>query len=208
MSTSLIHNCLAFFERQLLEEIEAHSTTKSYLAGQHVVEQGTYARFLPIVISGSVKVYTTEDTIQFLLYYISAGDPCIFSFAHIMDDQPIEFSAKAEVDSMLLLMPTAHVQRWMREYASFSNLLLQGYQRHYRDLLETTRQITCYNLEERLLNYLQRKADIEQTSLLPLSHQHIADDLGTSREVISRLMKKLCADGKAQQVGRKIKVLT
>ena len=96
---------------------------------------------------------------------------------------------------------------WIKKYPSFSNLLLQNYQKHYEDLLNTTKQIMCFNLEERLINYFKNKVKIGNTNLLAVSHQEIADDLGTSREVISRLIKKLSIDGKVSQFRRKIKVL-
>ncbi|MEM7296714.1 MAG: helix-turn-helix domain-containing protein, partial [Bacteroidota bacterium] len=82
-----------------------------------------------------------------------------------------------------------------------------AYQRHYNDLLDTTKQIICHNLEERLLNYLKTKTEIKQSNQLQITHQKIADDLGTSREVITRLIRKLETNGVAVQEGRKIKIL-
>lgn len=201
-----LSECLPKLEKDVLEEIKEHSTTKSFSTHDHVVNQGQIIRFLPIVVSGNIKVYSDEDTIQFLLYYITSGETCIFSFAHIFNDQPLEFSAQAETDSELLLLPIHKVQEWFTKYPSFSNMLLQGYQKHYNDLLDTTKQIICYNLEDRLLSYLRTKAQINKSDILKISHQDIADDLGTSREVITRLMKKLTINNQVVQMGRAIKV--
>lgn len=209
MSTLRINECLPELEKKVLEEIEAQASTKKFEAQEFVIRQGEYIRFLPIVLHGSIKVFSHEESTQFLLYYITSGDPCIFSFAHIFDfkREPVEFSAITESASELLLLPIHKVHTWLRQYSSFSQMLLKGYQKHYQDLLHTTKQIICYNLEERLLNHLKNKATMEKTNILAISHQNIADDLGTSREVVSRLMKKISADRKVVQIGRKIKVL-
>ena len=207
MHNSFVTECLPNLEKEVLKEIYEHSKEKSFPAQSYVVKQGQYVRFLPIVLKGSIKVFSVEETLQFLLYYISSGETCIFSFAHIFNEKPIEFSAITEVDSELLLLPIDKVTSWIKKYPSFSNLLLQNYQRHYEDLLHTTKQIISFNLEERLIVYFDSKVRISGNNLLVLSHQEIADDLGTSREVISRLVKKLSVNGKVSQLGRKIKIL-
>lgn len=199
--------CLLRLRKTLVEEIKIYSSTKKFLADEYIIKEGETVRFLPIVIDGSVKVFSNEETIQFLLYYISVGETCIFSFAHLFDKEPIGFSAIAEIDSELLLLPIDKVQEWYETYPCFNDIILRSYQKHYNNLLSATKQIICYNLEKRLLEYLQNKAAMHESDLLDISHQGIADDLGTSREVITRLMKKLTADNKATQVGRKIKIL-
>lgn len=206
MQNSIISECLLDLDKEILTEIHEHSKKKNFSAQSYVVKQGQYVRFLPIVLNGSIKVFSTEESNQFLLYYITSGETCIFSFAHIFNEKPIEFSAIAEIDSELLLLPIDKVTSWIKKYPSFSNLLLQNYQKHYEDLLNTTKQIMCFNLEDRLMSYFEEKVKIGNTNLLAISHQAIADDLGTSREVISRLIKKLSINGKVSQIGRKIKI--
>lgn len=203
----ILSECLPELGREVLVEIDKYSRTRDYLVNEPVVEQGQYLRFLPVVVEGNVKVYSHENAMEFLLYFISSGETCIFSFAHIFNETPIEFSAKAETDSKLLLLPIHKVQEWYTRYPKFNHLLLKGYQKHYNDLLLTTKQIICYNLEERLYSYLKKKSAIEKQSLVQISHLDISKDLGTSREVITRLLKKLSLDKKIEQVGRKIKIL-
>lgn len=207
MKTSFLANCLPGLEKGLLLEMEKHSSVQQFSAQECVVKQGQYIRHLPIVLKGSIKVYSVEETTQFLLYYISAGGACIFSFAHTLNAQPAEFSAAAEIDAELLLLPVDQVNEWLNSYPSFGCLLLTAYQKHYEELLHTTKQVICYNLENRLTDYLRTKSEMEKSDLLSLSHQQVADDLGTSREVVSRLMKKLGSNNTIEQVGRRIKVL-
>lgn len=206
MKAGFLAECYPQLEKSLIAEITEHSIKKEFLTGDDIVNQGEYMKYLPIVVSGNVKVYSQEDTIQFLLYYISSGGSCIYSFAHILRNNQADFSAIADTDSTLLLLPVDRVKLWMGKYPSFGNLVLDDFQKHYTDLLRTTKQLICYNLEERLLEYLKAKTNIEKTNLLHISHQEIADDLGTSREVITRVMKKLGANQQIEQQGRKIKV--
>lgn len=199
--------CIPNIGKELSEEMAKFAQEKSFPAGKMVVEQGEVLRFLPVVLEGSIKVFSHESSIQFLLYFIGPGETCIFSFAHIFDEKPVSFSGIAEVDSVLLLLPIHKVKEWYRRYPRFNELLIKAYQKHYEDLLHTTKQVLCYNLEDRLMTYLQKKVEVGQSEWVSLSHREIALDLGTSREVITRLLRKVSNVGKIRQEGRKIKVL-
>lgn len=203
----VLQECLPKLGKELLEEIERYAPVKEFGVQDFVVRQGDLVRFLPIVIEGSVKVFSQESAMQFLLYYITAGETCIFSFAHLFGQEPVEFSAVAETESRLLLLPIHKVQEWYNKYPRFNDIILSAYQKHYGDLLNTTKQVICYNLEERLLAYLKKKAELLHAEELKISHQSIAQDLGTSREVITRLMRKLETHEEVIQIGRKIKIL-
>ncbi|WP_411028810.1 Crp/Fnr family transcriptional regulator [Spongiimicrobium sp. 3-5] len=207
MKTAFLKECYPNLEKELLQEIETHSFFKSYSPQEYIVQEGQYVRHLPIIRSGCVKVFSNEDSIQFLLYYIKSGGSCIYSFAHTFNTGPAEFSAIAELDSQLLLLPIEKVYLWIKKFPSLNSIILDNYKKHFDELLNTTKQIIYYNLEDRLMDYLKTSAQLKKTDLLKISHQNIADDLGTSREVITRLMKKLSLKEKVKQDGRKIKIL-
>ncbi len=207
MNTEFLTKCYPNFEKELIQEIEEHSILKTFKKGEFIVKQGQYIRFLPIIQNGCVKVFCNEQSIDFLLYFLESGESCIYSFAHVNNGEQANFSAIAERDSHLLLLPVDKVKFWMKKHPSFSSIILNNYKKHYNDLLNTTKQIICYNLDDRLIYYLKTKAKLLGTHLLSISHQEIANDLGTSREVISRIMKKLSLKEVVKQDGRKIKVL-
>lgn len=207
MKTEFLTKCYPNLEADLIQEIEECSILKTFEANQYVVKQGQFIKYLPIIQSGCVKVFCNEDEISFLLYYIESGESCIYSFAHIDNNDRANFSAMTEMDSDLLLLPIDKVGLWMKTYPSLNSIILNNYKKHYNDLLDTTKQIICQDLEERLINYLETKAKLLQTNLISISHQEIANDLGTSREVISRLMKKTSLKNIVKQEGRKIKIL-
>ena len=202
-----LSECAPSLGRDLIHDIQEFSISRSYDKGEFIVREGQFIRHLPLVLEGHIRISSQEEQFQFLLYYMGPGDACIFSFAHLQSRQKAEFSAVAEVESRLLLLPIDKVEGWLKRSTAFNQLIIGAYQKHYQELLECAKQVICYNLEDRLKAFLQNKVSIEKESLLTLSHQQIADALGTSREVISRLMKKLALGGLIEQQGRKIKVL-
>lgn len=206
-NTNILEKCLPNFGKELIAEIEKFGIIKTFSTDDFIVKQGQMIRYLPIVLEGNVKAYSEEDGTQFLLYFIQPGSSCIFSFVHLFNQNPIDFSAIPEGKSTILLIPIDKAKEWLIRYPSFNNLIIAEFQKHYNDLLHTTKQIICYKLEDRLWDYLKTKAKISGTHELTLSHQNIADDLGTTREVISRLMKKIELDKKLIQDNRKIKLL-
>lgn len=207
MNTDIFEKCLPNFGKELISEIEKSGIIKLFSDAEYIVKQGQSVRYLPIVLEGNVKAYSEEDGMQFLLYYIQQGSACIFSFVHLFNQNPIDFSAVSEGKSTLLLIPIDKAKEWLIRYPAFNNLIIVEFQKHYNDLLHTTKQIICYKLEDRLWDYLKTKSKISGSSELTISHQSIASDLGTTREVISRLMKKIELDGKLIQNNRKINLL-
>lgn len=207
MDNTILEDCLPSLGTEFIAEIKKFGTVKTYLKNEFIVKQGQFMRNLPIVLTGSVKVYTNEEDIQFLLYYIQHGESCIFSFAHLFGQDTTDFSAVPEKKTEILLLPIEKVKEWILRFPTFNSLIITEFQKHYNELLQATKQIICYKLEDRLLIYLRNKSTACESRELSISHKNVAADLGTSRVVISRLMKKLEIDGKVFQDGRKIKIL-
>lgn len=207
----LLHNtiktCLSTLRKELLEEIIAYGRVKELEPHAFLVKQGQLVKDLPIVLEGTIKVFTQADDFQFLLYYIYPGATCISSFAHLFGDQGIAFSGTAEERSQILLIPIQKAREWVLKYPEFNALILNEYQKQYNDLLETATQVICYNLEDRILTYLKTKTAISRSATLAISHGDIAADLATSREVVSRILKKMEREKKIIQLGRQIKLL-
>lgn len=202
-----IAQCFHGYHKELLQEMTLHGTVMQVKARDYLIRHGQYVKSLPIVMEGAIKVMSEDDGLPFLLYYIHPGATCVISFAHLFGDTKVNFSGIAEVDTTVLLVPVAKARDWLLKYPSFSEIILQEYQRRYNDLLETTKQVICHGLENRLLTYIRQKMKIVDSEFIQVSHHDIAADLGTSREVISRLLRKLEKDSKILQTGRKIKVL-
>ncbi len=186
-----LSQCFPFIEKELEDEIISSSTFKIIPKGKYVVKQGSYMNFLPIILDGLIKMYAQEDQVEFLLYYIRPNECCILSFNNLFNQEAIRFSAITEEDTKILCLPMKKVKEWFVKYPSFTRIILKNFQRNYEDLLNTTKQVVCYKIEDRLVNYLNEKAKHQNCNMIKVSHKQIASDLGTSREVISRITKKL-----------------
>ncbi|RKR08950.1 CRP/FNR family transcriptional regulator [Flavobacterium sp. 90] len=196
--------CLPEFGNEFIGEIEKFGKIRKFENNEDIINQGQLISYLPIVLNGLVKVQSQENGIQFLLYYLKEGSACIFSFAHLFSPRASDFSAVSVGETEMLLIPMDKAKDWLIRFPVFNTLILNEYQKHYDDLLQTTKQIICYKLEERLLSYLKNKSKFHNSKEFLISHRSIADDLGTTREVISRIMKKIEGDGKIKQQNRKI----
>lgn len=188
-----LSRCFPFIEKELENEMLSFGQLKSIPKGEYVVKQGSYLNFLPIILDGLIKMYAEEEEVEFLLYYIHPGQCCILSFNHLFGQEPVRFSAVTEKETKVLCLPIKNVKEWFFKYPSFTQIILKDFQRNYEDLLNTTKQVVCYKIEDRLVNYLTEKAKLQNCNMIQMSHQQIASDLGTSREVVSRLTKKLQA---------------
>lgn len=204
MGYKTLDYCLSRFGQELITEFKHFGIFKTFKTNEFIIKQGQYPRYLPIVLEGCVKVYSSEDGQQVLLYYILPKHPSILSTIHLFNREPVEFSAVAEEETKMLLIPVNKAREWIVKFPSFANLIIGDFQQHYNELLHSTRLIVTYKLEERLLVYLKTKSTNSKSKILSLTHKSIADDLGTTREVISRILKKLATDNIILLEGRKI----
>lgn len=202
-----LSQCFPSIEIELKDEIVSFGKYKSIPKGEYVVKQGSYLNFLPIILDGLIKMYAEEDEVEFLLYYIHPNQCCILSFNHLFSQEAVRFSAKTEEDTKVLCLPIEKVKEWFMKYPSFTRIILKDFQRNYEDLLNTTKQVVCYKIEDRLVNYLIKKAKLQSCNMIQMSHKQIASDLGTSREVVSRITKKLQASNLLIQHNRHIELL-
>ncbi|MET4137929.1 Crp/Fnr family transcriptional regulator [Pedobacter sp. UYP1] len=199
-----IQECFAGLGKELIDEITKNAVIKQLNDGEYLVREGQYIKYLPIILDGAVKVYSEENKVQFLLYYLKRGETCLFSFSHLFSRKQSGFSGIAERSSKVLLIPLEKAEFWLSKYPVFNTILLKGYQKHCDDLLNTAKQLICYSLEERVLTYLKHRAEISGSNRLKITHKNIAEDLASSREVITRLLKKMEKANKVTLAGRTI----
>lgn len=204
---SYIKQCFPVLEERLYQEIIETCSYHEFPSSTYVVKQGAYLNFLPVVLKGQIKMYAEEEDVQFLLYYINSGESCILSFNHLFDPKPVQFSAITEEDTVVMTLPVAKVKEWFIRYPTFARILISDFQRNFEDLLRTTKEIVCFGIEDRLIKYLENKCKRGNCNQVHLSHKQIALDLGTSREVISRITKKLEKAGVLAQQKRYIELL-
>ena len=202
-----ISQAVAHFQPQLQAEIMQHATTMEIAAGTEILREGQYIKVIPIVISGLIKVFSRHHDRELLLYYITPSESCIMSFSSSLKNDPSPVFAIAEENTTALLLPVDKVARWIREYPDMNTLFFQQFNQRYSDLLDTINHVLFNRMDVRLFDFLNERATLTGKNPLRMSHRQIATELGTAREVISRVMKKLENEGKVKQLSNGIKIL-
>lgn len=203
MNTPLLDS----FDPAIREEILSNSSVMEFQAGTEVLKSGQYVKVVPLVIDGLIKVSVEYEDKDFLLYYIEPNQSCVMSFMAGIQNEPSSIRAVCEENTKALLLPTRFVSQWIKKYPALNELFIRQYNVRYLDLLNTINHILFQKMDQRLWEYLQEKQRLLQKDELKVSHRQIATDLGTAREVISRVMKKLEHEGKLVQKGNTIKIL-
>ncbi len=179
------------FEPSLLEELQDKGSKYVFKEGEILVKKGQYFKSALIVIEGLVKIYREdEEGSEFFIYYLESGQACALSMVCASRQETSEIMAVAVKDTSILAVPFAVMEDWMIKYKSWNNYVLSTYRARFEELLVTLDHVAFRNMDERLEFYLKRQAE-KLGNELPLTHQQIADDLNSSREVISRLLKNM-----------------
>lgn len=187
------------FEEKLLQEIANVAFYKKVKAGAILIDFGQYINSMPLLLHGAIKVMREdEEGDELLLYFIEKGDTCAFSLSCCMGHTKSEIRAIAEVDSQLLMLPVQKMEEWMGTYKSWRNFVLNSYQNRLNEMLDTIDTVAFKKLDERLLSYLKEKSRIAKNNSISITHQEIAQELYTSRVVVSRLLKGLERQNKIQ----------
>lgn len=180
------------FEPVLREKLVANSSLKKFEAGEILMSPGQYFRSTMLIVEGRVKVYRQgEEGNEFFLYYIEPGGACALSMICAAKQETSAIMAKADEDIVAFLIPIHLMDELMKEYKSWYYFVLETYRNRYEELLTLVDNIAFKSMDERLEFYLKNQADKLNTRQLNITHQEIANDLSTSREVVSRLLKKM-----------------
>ncbi|MCA0363928.1 MAG: Crp/Fnr family transcriptional regulator [Bacteroidetes bacterium] len=192
---------------ELLSEIKDRAIEKTVPENTVILKEGQYIKVIPLVLEGLLKVYTQYQEKELLLYYIQPNESCVMSFSSGLKNEPSKIFAMTEEETHMLLLPVDDVMRWTKNFPDFNSLFFSQFNLRYSDLLETINQLLFDKMDKRLLDYLQQKVKMTQKNPLKISHRQIAAELGTAREVISRVMKKLETDGRVRQIGNSVEVI-
>ncbi len=161
-------------------------------SGTVFLEEGAYIKMIPLLVSGLVKVYKEDENgHEILLYYIQSGESCIMSLTACVNNNTSKVKAVIVETSEVLLLPSDNVVSLGKRYPQWNEFVYNLYNAKFEELLEFVKLLTFSKKDQLLLDYLKKEAAIKSTRELKITHQKIANELGSSREVISRLLKKL-----------------
>ncbi len=197
------------FEPELLNEINELGHYSEIKAGDIILDYGQIVRVMPIIISGAIKVSRIDESgREILLYYVNANESCAMTFTCCMEHFPSEIKAVAEDDVVLLTLPVAKMDEWIMKYSTWKSFVMTTIRSRFNEMLHSIDQIAFHKLDDRLIEYLNQKSETSGSKLINLSHSEIANDLATSRVVISRLLKKLENNKKLLLYRNQIKLLS
>jgi CRP/FNR family transcriptional regulator len=195
-------------ERGLQEEIIAVGKLLFFKAGETIMDYGSYVKLIPLMLKGSIKVIREgEDGNEIFLYYLQPGEACTMSFTCCMMNKKSAIRTVAEDDTLLIGIPIRHMDDWMTRYQSWKNFVMISYDNRMLELVKTIDSIAFHRMDERLLQYLERKADVTGSREISATHQDIAYNLNASREAVSRLLKQLEKNGLVKLGRNKIELV-
>jgi CRP/FNR family transcriptional regulator len=193
---------------ELIEKLQQYSIKKEYEAGKVILNQNASIRSIPIVTQGLLKVIRTEeDGREILLYYIKAGESCIMSFLGGLHNDTSKVKAEVEEDAVILFLPIEKVSLFIKEYPQWLDYIFLLYHKRFEELLEVINAIAFKKVDERLLNLLLKKQELSGNRILNITHEQLANELGTARVVVSRLLKQLEENGKVTLGRNKITLM-
>ena len=197
---------LSHLNPDLVEQINKTAIYQEIPKNTEILRQGQYVKVIPLVLEGLIKVFTRYEDRELLLYYIQPEESCIMSFSAGIENEPSTIYAETEEDTKALLLPVQEVSNWIKQYPGLNTLFFQQYKQRYYELLESIHHVLFNKMDKRLYDHLLTISEVKNQNPIRISHQQLADELGTVREVISRVMRKLEAEGLAKQHGNSIEV--
>ncbi|NQV51610.1 MAG: Crp/Fnr family transcriptional regulator [Flavobacteriales bacterium] len=198
---------LNMLDRELVDAIVSKSASVTLEAGQELLRHGQYVKVVPLVLDGLIKVYARYEEKELLLYYIQPNESCVMSFSAALQNAPSEVFAVTEEPTSAILLPADELQEWTRQYPGLNRLFFTLFNTRYSELIDTINHLLYQKMDMRLLDFLKGRTEVTGKSVVKMSHRRIANELGTAREVITRVMKKLEVEGKVAQREEGIELL-
>jgi CRP/FNR family transcriptional regulator len=195
------------FEAKLLKEILKTSKFEKLKKGDLLIDIGDEMTHIPLIISGVIKILRKDKDHELSLYYLEKGDTCAISFANCLNRKKSIFKGIVEEDVEMFLLPVQKIDQWLVKYKSWRYFIIDSY--HYRllDMVGSIDSLAFLKMKDRVLKYLTERLHNKKNTFLEITHQEIANDLNTSRVVVSRLLKELHEEDAIDYTRNKIQIL-
>lgn len=198
----------SLFQSLLKDEVSTFGQLKKFTAGSVIQQEDSYIKAIPLVLNGSLKVMRTDsDGHEILLYYITPGESCIMSFLGGIHNETSKVRAIVEEDAEILFIPVEKASEWVKKFPEWSDFIFRLYHKRFEELLTAVNAIAFQKLDTRLLQLLKQKSELYQSKEIKVTHQQLADELGTAREAVSRVIKQMENEGLVQLSRNKITLL-
>jgi CRP/FNR family transcriptional regulator len=196
------------FEKGLINEISKNGIYKTYEKGEMLIDIGDEMTHIPLILNGLIKVLREDQhEDEILLYFLEEGDTCAISFVNCINQSKSMFRVSVEEDTECVLFPVDKIEEWITKYKTWRIFIIDSYHNRLLELGDAIRSLAFLKLDDRVYKYLAKQVDLKHSGKLSITHQEIANDLHTSRVVVSRLLKALEHEGKIKLGRNKIDVL-
>lgn len=208
ISKELLQPFHYLFDSEIIDNISDTASIKTFKKHDIIIDIGQNLDFVPVLINGNIKVLREDhDGDELLLYVLETGDTCAMSLTCCMAKSVSKIRAIADDDVTVIMIPIENMKLWFNTNESWRNFILQSYQVRFDEMLETIDTLAFMKMDQRLFKYLTDHVKLTASTVLTITHQEIAEDLHTSRVVISRLLKQLEKEHKIELGRNRITVL-
>src|SRR5687768_3771242 len=187
-----------FTEEQLRANLQQYGKIVKANTGEVIIREGQHLNFLPIVLEGQIRVYQEKDDREILLYYVEPGQTCVMSLSSAYFDYNSAANGMAVKPTQILVLPAHVISEWQLKYASWNRFIISTFKTRYDELLNAFGSVTFKPIYVRVQEYLQGYVKSQSSRKIPISHQTLANELGTTRVVVSRILKQLESEKKVK----------
>lgn len=207
-TVDLLRKLSFFTEPGFKEELLKHGQLASFNKGDVIVRDGQYVKFLPIVLKGSIRVFQQSQDREILLYYVRADETCTMSLAAAYFNNKSTSHGVVTEPTDVLIFPASMIEQWQLKYPSWNRYMMQMFRTRYDQLISSFQGVAFENIDARVMEYLKEAAKKGNERSISLSHQQLADELGTTRVVISRILKDYERQSKIKLFRGRIELLS
>lgn len=204
-STNLVQTIPGEFENELRQEI-FEGKRERFEKGDIVVMQNSYFKSLPLLLKGSMRVYRQTEDREIMLYYVSPGETCMLTLVSSLENKPSSVEISAVEPCELILIPATKVIEWQCKYPSWNEFMIHTFAQKHEQLLKSFDGVAFSKMDQRIKDYLEQLTYKNQNPVINITHQQLANELGTTRVVISRILKCLEIEGAVELLRGAIKV--
>ncbi len=193
---------------KLVEELEQESSLMDIPKNIKILDIDEYVKVVPLVIEGRIKVMRNDESgKEILLYYINPGESCALSITAGLNNRKSAAYAITSDKTKLLAIPVEKLENLIKKYPYLNKFILELFYNRYNELIEFIDAVSFKNVDARLIEYLNKGLTPDNDNFIYSTHKQIAEELGTAREVVSRLLKQLEKEGKVKNHRGKIELI-
>ena len=181
-----LHDAEPQFRRRFFQRASIASLPE----GQQICNEGAECGSLALLLDGRARVYKLgESGREITLYRLGVGESCILTASCILSHVPFPAFAVGETAIEAVIIPVVDVNRWMGESAAWRGYLFSLISGRFADVISMVEEVAFRRVDRRIATLLLRRTAESGGDEIAVTHQEIASDLGSSREVVSRILK-------------------